>query len=75
MILVIILRAAGGKDTFAGVGMGGGKARLWFLFGLGIIAFMGLQPLLSLMFKMGKPADLSTLLAQGTAATACLLKF
>ena len=32
MILVIILRLVGGKDTFAGVGMGGGKAKLWFLY-------------------------------------------
>ena len=54
----------GGKDTFAGVGMGGGKAKLWFLFGLGIILFAGLQTLLSWLFKMGKPVDLSALFAQ-----------
>ena len=64
MVLVIVLRAVGGKDTFAGVGMGGGKAKLWFLFGLGIIAFAGLQTLLSWLFKMGQPVDLSALVAQ-----------
>jgi membrane protease YdiL (CAAX protease family) len=64
MILVIVLRLVGGKDTFAGVGMGGGKAKLWFLYGLGIILFVGLQTLLSWLFKMGKPADLSALFAQ-----------
>jgi membrane protease YdiL (CAAX protease family) len=64
MILVIVLRLLGGKDTFAGVGMGGGKAKLWLLFGLGIILFAGLQTLLSWLLKMGKPADLSPLLAQ-----------
>lgn len=69
LILVIVLRAAGGKDTFAGAGMGGGKPRFWFLFGLGIILFMGLQPLLSWLFKMGKPVDLSILFAQSIAAT------
>jgi membrane protease YdiL (CAAX protease family) len=69
LILVIVLRAVGGKDTFASVGMGGGKPILWLLFGLGIIVFMGLQPLLSILFKMGHPADLSALLAQGTAST------
>ncbi len=64
MILVIVLRLVGGKDTFAGVGMGGGKAKLWFLYGLGIILFVGLQTLLSWLFKMGKPVDLSTTFAQ-----------
>ncbi|MGA9398892.1 MAG: CPBP family intramembrane glutamic endopeptidase [Anaerolineaceae bacterium] len=64
MVLVIVLRAVGGKDTFAGVGMGGGKAKLWFLFGLGIIVFAGLQTLLSWLFKMGQPVDLSALFAQ-----------
>ena len=48
MILVIVLRAVGGKDTFASVGMGGGKAKLWFLFGLGIIAFCGIADLVQL---------------------------
>lgn len=69
LVLVIVLRAVGGKDTFASVGMGGGKAKLWFLFGLGIIIFAGLQTLLSWLFKMGHPVDLATLFAQATAAT------
>jgi membrane protease YdiL (CAAX protease family) len=75
MVLVIILRAVGGKDTFAGVGMGGGKAILWLLFGLGMILFVGLQTLMNWLFKMGQPADLSTLLAQvaGTGMTAPVL--
>jgi uncharacterized protein len=68
MILVIVLRVRGGKDTFAGVGMGGGKPKLWFLFGLGIIVFAGLQTLLSWLLKMGKPVDLTPLFAQ-TAST------
>lgn len=66
LILVIVLRVTGGKDTFASVGMGGGKAKLWFLFGLGIIVFAGLQTLLSWLFKMGKPVDLGPLFAQAT---------
>lgn len=69
LVLVIVLRAVGGKDTFVRVGMGGGKAKLWFLFGLGIIIFAGLQTMLSWLLKMGQPVDLSTLLAQGTAST------
>jgi uncharacterized protein len=69
MILVIILRVVGGKETFTGVGMGGGKAGLWFIYGLGIILFAGLQTLLSWLFKMGQPVDLNALLAESVAAT------
>lgn len=68
MILVIVLRAVGGKDTFASVGMGGGKAKLWFLMGVAIILVVGLQTLLSWLLKLGKPVDLSALFAQAAAA-------
>ncbi|MBI9050873.1 MAG: CPBP family intramembrane metalloprotease [Anaerolineaceae bacterium] len=68
LILVIVLRAVGGKNTFAGVGMGAGKGKLWLLFGIGIVLFAGLQTLLSWLFKMGQPVDLSALIAQGMAA-------
>jgi membrane protease YdiL (CAAX protease family) len=69
MILVIVLRAVGGKDTFASVGMGGGKVKHWLLFGLAIVLFAGLQTLLNWLFKMGQPVDLSGLLTQTVAAT------
>jgi membrane protease YdiL (CAAX protease family) len=69
MILVIVLRVVGGKDTFASVGMAGGKPILWFLFGLGIIVFTGLQTLLSWLFKMGQPVDLSGLYAEAAVST------
>lgn len=67
MVLVIVLRLAGGKGTFANVGMGGGKPILWVLFGLGIILLAGLQTLLNWMFKMGAPVDLGALLAQAAS--------
>jgi membrane protease YdiL (CAAX protease family) len=65
MVLVIVLRAVGGKGTFAGVGMGGGKPILWLIYGLAIIAYAGLQTLFSWLFKMGQPVDLSMLLGSG----------
>ena len=69
MILVIVLRAVGGKDTFASFGMAGGKPKLWFLFGLGIMVFTGFQTLLSWLFKMGQPVDLSGLYAEAAVST------
>lgn len=67
MLLVIILRWRGGKETFAAVGMAGGKPKYWLLFGVGIILFAGLQTLLNWLFKMGQPVDLGGLLAQTPA--------
>ncbi len=67
LVLVIVLRVVGGKDTFTSVGMGGGKPILWLLFGLGILLFVGVQTLLNWLFKMGQAADLSVLFAQAAA--------
>ncbi len=63
LILIIVLRATGGKDTFTSVGMGGGNPRLWLLFGLGVVLYFGLQTLLNWVFKMGAPVDLNKLIA------------
>jgi membrane protease YdiL (CAAX protease family) len=68
LILAIVLRVAGGRNSFTGVGMGGGKIGYWFLYGLGIILFLGLQTLLNWVFKMGQPADTSVLMQQAAAA-------
>ena len=64
LVLVIVLRAVGGKDSFAGVGLGGGKPLLWLLLGLVVIAYAGLQTLLAWLFKMGQPVDLGSLVAE-----------
>lgn len=68
LILLVVLRLVGGKDTFAGVGMGGGKARIWFFYGLGLVAFYGLQTFLNYIFKMGQTVDLLTAFPQMAAA-------
>jgi len=67
MILVIVLRIVGGKDSFSSVNMAGGKAKYWFLFGLAIIAYSGIQTLLAWLFKMGQPVDQSQLTTQAAA--------
>lgn len=64
LVLVVVLRAAGGKETFASVGMGGGRPLLWLLYGLAILLFVGLQTALNWLFKMGQPADWGMLATQ-----------
>jgi membrane protease YdiL (CAAX protease family) len=68
LILLIVLRLTGGKDAFAGAGMAGGKARVWFLYGIGLVAFYGLQTFLNYVFKTGEVVDLSTAMPQLAAA-------
>lgn len=67
LILLVVLRIVGGKESFSSVNMAGGKAKYWFLFGLGILAYSGFQTALSWIFKMGTPVDLSMLAAKAPA--------
>ncbi len=68
LLLVLVLRLKGGKDSFAGAGMAGGKAKWWLLLGLAIVLFMGLQTALNWLFKLGSRADLGAIYAQTGAA-------
>ena len=64
LILLIVMRIIGGKNALTSIGMGGGRPLLWLLFGLGVVAFFGLQTVLNMLFNLGKPADLAPLFAQ-----------
>ncbi|MFZ5859062.1 MAG: CPBP family intramembrane glutamic endopeptidase [Chloroflexota bacterium] len=68
LILLVILRLVGGKDAFTGAGLGGGKARVWLYYGLGLVAFYGLQTFLNYFFKLGQLVDLTTAFPQMAAA-------
>ncbi|HEY9076157.1 MAG TPA: CPBP family intramembrane glutamic endopeptidase [Anaerolineaceae bacterium] len=68
LILLVVLRILGGKDAFAGAGLAGGKWQVWLVYGLGVIAFHGLQALLNTIFKMGQVVDISTAFPQLAAA-------
>jgi membrane protease YdiL (CAAX protease family) len=68
LILLIVLRVKGGKNTFVDVGMAGGRARIWFGFGLGLVAFFALQSWLNYVFKLGTLVDLKTAFPQMAAA-------
>ena len=44
--------------------MAGGKARIWFVFGLGLVAFYAIQTWLNYIFKLGTLVDLKTAFPQ-----------
>lgn len=68
LILLVILRLVGGKDSFSGAGLAGGKARIWLLYGLGLVAYYGFQTFLNYFFKMGQVVDLQTAFPQMASA-------
>ncbi len=68
LILLVVLRLIGGKDTFASVGMAGGKWRIWLFYGLGLVAYYAFQTLLNYVFKLGQVVDLATAFPQMASA-------
>lgn len=70
LILLLVLRRVGGKDAFAALGMAGGKARSWLLFGLALGAFWGLVTLLLALLHLGRPANVALLTPPGMPTTA-----
>jgi membrane protease YdiL (CAAX protease family) len=64
LILLVVLRLKGGKNTFVEAGMAGGKARIWFGYGLGLVVFFAFQTWLNYMFKLGTPVDLQAAFPQ-----------
>jgi membrane protease YdiL (CAAX protease family) len=64
LILLVVLRWKGGRDAFAGAGLAGGKWRVWLLYGVGLIAFYGLQTFLNYVFKLGQVVDLKAAFPQ-----------
>jgi uncharacterized protein len=68
LILLIVLRWRGGKEAFASIGLAGGNWRVWLFYGLGLVAFYGLQTLLNYIFKLGQVVDLKAAFPQMAAA-------
>jgi len=64
LILLIVLRLKGGKHTFVEAGMGGGKARIWFGYGLALVAFYALQTWFNYLFKLGTVVDIKAAFPQ-----------
>jgi membrane protease YdiL (CAAX protease family) len=68
LILLVVLRWRGGREAFSGAGLAGGKWRVWLVYGVGLIAFYGLQTLLNYVFKLGQVVDLKAAFPQMAAA-------
>jgi uncharacterized protein len=68
LILLVVLRWKGGKEAFAKTGLAGGKWHVWLVYGLGLVAFYGLQTFLNYVFKLGDVVDLKAAFPQLAAA-------
>ena len=58
LTLLLVLRLVGGKNTFVGAGMAGGRDAIWTLFGLGVVNSYGLQTLLNYVTGLGHIVDI-----------------
>lgn len=58
------LRFAGGRESFARAGLQLGSARVWLLAGLGVLAFAALQTGLNAVFGLGRPAQVNEIAAR-----------
>jgi uncharacterized protein len=64
LILLVVLRWRGGREAFASTGLAGGKARVWLVYGVGLVAFYGLQTFLNYVFHLGQVVDLKAAFPQ-----------
>ena len=64
LILLVVLRIKGGKQTFVEAGMAGGRVRIWFGYGLALVVFFAFQTWLNYIFKLGTLVDLQTAFPQ-----------
>lgn len=62
--VVILLRVISGRDAFARVGLSGGKARYWALFGAGFVLFYASQAGLNYLFGLGHSVDITPIAQQ-----------
>src|SRR5689334_22253189 len=73
LILLVVLRWRGGREAFAGAGLAGGKWRVWLVYGVGLVAFYGLQTLLNYVFRLGHVVDLKAAFPQMAATNLPLI--
>jgi len=66
-LVVLVVCWRGGKGTYAGIGMSGGRLRWWLILGLGLLAYFALSTLLNAVFKLGTAVDLAAVRPDETA--------
>ena len=72
--IVVGLRLARGRESFARAGLAFGKAHYWLIFGLGFVLFYVVQTALNAAFGLGQPADTAAIAAlSGMDATTFLI--
>jgi len=68
LILLVVLRWRGGKNTFVDAGMAGGKFSVWILFGIALVAFYVMQSWFNIIFKLGTVVNLLSAFPQMASA-------
>lgn len=62
LMFLILLRVIGGSETFARLGLGGGRPRDWLLYGLAFVIYYTIQTGLNAVFDLGQPVDVEGML-------------
>ena len=57
LVILIIMRALSGKQSFNLAGLRGGKVLHWLLYGLAFVLFYGLSTALNAAFSLGQPSN------------------
>ncbi len=68
LILLVVLLLERWQGGFCRRGLAGGKWRVWLVYGVGLVAFYGLQTFLNYVFKLGQVVDLKAAFPQMAAA-------
>jgi len=74
LLLVIILRAVGGRQAFSRAGLAGGKLYYWPLFSLALMALYGIQAALGYFFGQGQVINPNAMLVAMSAGNPSALQ-
>ena len=64
LILLVFIRLKSGRNTLIDAGLAGGKARVWFGYGLALVVFFAIQSWLNYVFNLGTVIDIKTAFPQ-----------
>jgi membrane protease YdiL (CAAX protease family) len=63
LVLLIALRLASGRESYARAGLSGGRVVYWVLFGIGFVLFYAVQIGLNYLFRLGQRVNIPEFLA------------